>query len=91
MWQNMRAYQTITNNNINANLLIVSSILSAIAHKLNVSGHVLIRRIFLVLVCVIRAQSLPASFSYTLYKSKDLVVLLGQGNLGGYATLGVWV
>jgi hypothetical protein len=41
--------------------------LSAVTHKLNVSGHILIWTFFLVLVCGIRAQSLSAPFSYTLY------------------------
>jgi hypothetical protein len=39
--------------------------LSAITHKLNVSGHMLIWTFFLVLVCGTRAQNLSASFSFT--------------------------
>jgi hypothetical protein len=46
-------------------------ILSAINHKLNVSGHILIRTFFLVLVCATRGQSLSAPFSYTLYIIHD--------------------
>jgi hypothetical protein len=41
-------------------------ILSAITHKLNVSGHMLVWTFF-VLVCGTLAQSLSASSSYTLY------------------------
>jgi hypothetical protein len=37
-------------------------ILSAIIHKLHVSGHMLVGAVFLVLVCGIRAQSFSASF-----------------------------
>jgi hypothetical protein len=45
------------------------STLSAVTHKLNVSGHMLIRTLFLALVFGIRAQSLYAPFSYTLYNT----------------------
>jgi hypothetical protein len=48
--------------------------LSAGTHKLNVSGHMLIRTFVLVLVCGTRAQSLSASFSYTLHKKAIVVV-----------------
>jgi hypothetical protein len=41
--------------------------LSAITHKLNVSGHMLMCIFFLVLVCGTRVQSLSALFSYTLW------------------------
>jgi hypothetical protein len=41
--------------------------LSAITHKLNVSGHKLIWIFLLVLVCRTRARSLSAPFSYTLH------------------------
>jgi hypothetical protein len=43
------------------------SILSAITHKLKVSGHILIWT-FLFSICGTRAQNLFAPFSYTLYK-----------------------
>jgi hypothetical protein len=45
------------------------SILSAITHKLNVSGHTFTWTFFPVLVCGTRAQSLSALFTYTLYSS----------------------
>jgi hypothetical protein len=41
--------------------------LSAIAHKLNVSRHILVWTFFLILVCGTRAQSLSAPFTYTLF------------------------
>jgi hypothetical protein len=41
--------------------------LYAISHKLNISGHMLIRTYFLVLECGTRTQSLSVPFSYTLY------------------------
>jgi hypothetical protein len=41
--------------------------LSAVTHKWNVSGHMLIWTFFLGLVCGTRIQSLSAPFSYTLY------------------------
>jgi hypothetical protein len=41
--------------------------LSAITHRLNVPGHMLIWIYFHVLVCGTRAQNFPAPFSYTLY------------------------
>jgi hypothetical protein len=41
--------------------------LSAITHKLNVSGHMSIWTVFLILLCGTRARSLSAPFSYTLY------------------------
>jgi hypothetical protein len=44
-----------------------STILSAISHKLHVSGSMLIWTFFLVLICGSRAQSFSASFSYILY------------------------
>jgi hypothetical protein len=51
MWQNLRAYQTITNNpcpHINAELLLVSiQYSSTINHNLHASGHVLIGYFFL--------------------------------------------
>jgi hypothetical protein len=43
---------------------------SAITHKLNVSGHMLMWTFFLVLVCGTRAQSLSTPFIYTLYIKK---------------------
>jgi hypothetical protein len=49
------------------------SILSAIAHKLNISIQMLIRIFFLLLVCGTRAQNLSATFSYTLYMYKYLL------------------
>jgi hypothetical protein len=51
-----------------------SCILSAITHKLNVSGHVLTLTFFLVLACGTRAQSLSAPFNYNLY----VCILLGK-------------
>jgi hypothetical protein len=76
MWQNTRAYQTITNNpcpQINAELLLVSTQYSLdVTHKLNVSGHMLIWTFFLVLVCGTRAQNLSAPFSYTLHKTSAI-------------------
>jgi hypothetical protein len=42
-------------------------ILSAITHKLNVSGHVLIWTLFPILVCGSATQSVSAPFIYTLY------------------------
>jgi hypothetical protein len=47
--------------------------LSAIIHKLKVSGHVSIWTFFLVSECGTRAQSLSVSFSYTLYNAQRLV------------------
>jgi hypothetical protein len=41
--------------------------LSAVTHKLNVSGHMLIWTVFLVLISVTRAKILSALFRYTLY------------------------
>jgi hypothetical protein len=41
--------------------------LSAVTHKLNVSGKMLMWTFFLVSVCGTRAQSLSAPFSYILY------------------------
>jgi hypothetical protein len=71
-WQNMRAYQAITNIRAdNNNYIGHNSILSAITHKLNVCGHMLIRIFFLILVCETRVQSLSAPFSYNLYMSKS--------------------
>jgi hypothetical protein len=46
--------------------------LSAITHKLNVSGHMLIWTFVLVLVCGTRAQSLSAPFCRTLYKERNI-------------------
>jgi hypothetical protein len=43
------------------------SILSAITHKLNVSGHMLIWTFSLVLVSGTYAQNLSTPFSYTLH------------------------
>jgi hypothetical protein len=43
------------------------SILSAITHKLNVSGYMFIWTFFLVLVCGTRAKGLSSPFSYTLH------------------------
>jgi hypothetical protein len=45
----------------------LGSYLSAITHKVNVSGPMLIRTFCFVLVCGTRAQSLSTPFSYTLY------------------------
>jgi hypothetical protein len=45
------------------------STLSAVTHKLNVSGHMLTQTLFLALVFGIRAQNLSAHFSYTLYST----------------------
>jgi hypothetical protein len=47
------------------------SILSVITHEINVSGHMLIRTFFLVLVCGTRVQNLSAPFSYTPYISNS--------------------
>jgi hypothetical protein len=52
---------------MNDNWTSHDSIFSAITHKLNVSGHMLIWTFFLVLVCGTRAQNLSAPFSYTIY------------------------
>jgi hypothetical protein len=41
--------------------------LSAVTHKLNVFGHMLIQTFFLVLLCETHAQSLSAPFSHILY------------------------
>jgi hypothetical protein len=43
--------------------------LSATTHKLNVSRHMLIWALFLVLVCGTRAQSVFAPFAYTVYNN----------------------
>jgi hypothetical protein len=44
--------------------------LSAVTHKFNVSGHMLMCTMFLVLVCGTLAQSLFTPFSYALYIDK---------------------
>jgi hypothetical protein len=43
------------------------NMLSAVTHKLNISGQMVIWPIFLVLMCGTSAQSLSAPFSYILY------------------------
>jgi hypothetical protein len=54
--------------NINVGLLLVSAqYISALNHKLNVSGHTLIWTFCLVLVYATFAQSSSAPFSYILY------------------------
>jgi hypothetical protein len=53
---------------INASRIDQDSILSAVNHKLNVSGHMIIWTFVLVLVCGTRAQNLSAPFSYTLHR-----------------------
>jgi hypothetical protein len=52
--------------------------LSAIFHKLNTSGHMLIWTVFPVLVCGTRAQSLSALLRYTLYMRGSLFVSLSE-------------
>jgi hypothetical protein len=56
--------------------------LSAIAHKLNVSGHMLIRTFFLLSVCGTRAQNFSAPLSYTLcsveYYADEFKTLFGH-------------
>jgi hypothetical protein len=71
MWQNMWAYQTVTNNScphVNAwrDILSISYIrtLSAIAHKLNVSGNMYTWKFYPVLVREIRVQNLSGTYSY---------------------------
>jgi hypothetical protein len=74
MWQSMQPCQI--SPTVPALMLVMNSclclhsILSAIILKLNVSEYMLLRIVFLVLVCGTRAQSLSAPFSYTLYMSK---------------------
>jgi hypothetical protein len=60
MWQNTRAYQTIPAHTLMLNFCwCVHSILSAITHKLNVSGHMLIWTFFLVLLCELVPKVCP--------------------------------
>jgi hypothetical protein len=62
MWHNVQTYQTITNNPCPRLMLnfcwCLHGILSAVTHKVNVSGHVLVHTFFLALVCETRAQIL---------------------------------
>jgi hypothetical protein len=57
----------ITNIKINKNSSSHDNIFSAIIHKLNISGHMLIWTFILVLVRGTRAGSSSAPFSYILY------------------------
>jgi hypothetical protein len=51
---------------------------SAITHKLNVSGHMMIWTFFLGLVCGTHAQCLSTLISYTLYNSPKLYQMVGS-------------